>query len=174
MGQIRQSRWAPLVPWGGIQDRPAYLGDTGIPISGVLGLQAILDSLEGEGGGSVAWSNITGKPAFGSAAYSPTSAFATSAQGTLASTALQPPTPDMYQSGVEPLVMGQTDYSILFSPVMAGTPEIDLQYHLTDGSSEMFYAGVRDDLTDGTGFTFRINSAPLASSGNVHWEARVP
>src|SRR6478736_8266767 len=183
MGQVRQSRWAPLVPFSGIQDKPAWMTDAGVPISGVIGLQAALDSLDGEGSGSVSWSSITGKPAFGSAAYSPTSAFATSAQGTLASSALQAGDPvslldndaeylsglesDIFQHGIEPLVIGQTLYPVVFSTPMAGTPSIETQLHLTDGSGAFFIIGVRDDLTDGTGFAFQLNSAPLASAGHV-------
>lgn len=42
------------------------------------------------GGGAVDWSNVTGKPTFGTAALQNSTAFATSAQGTKADSALQP------------------------------------------------------------------------------------
>lgn len=82
--------WAATAPYSGIQDFPALLAriaEDGIQISDVDGLAAALAA--GGGGGSVAWSAITGKPAFGSAAFSPTTAFATSAQGSTADSAIQ-------------------------------------------------------------------------------------
>jgi hypothetical protein len=154
----------------------------------VIGLQDALDA-GGGSGGPVSWSQISGKPNFQSAAYSPTTAFATSAQGALASSAVQPGDPvsslandaaylsgiqsDIFQHGIEALVMGQQEYAIVFATPMTATPEIELQVHLTDGSGELFYTGIRDDLTSGTGFTFKLNSAPVASAGHVHWTARV-
>lgn len=189
--RVREAAWAALVPWSGVQDKPVWLQNpAGVPISGVIGLQTILDELEGGGGGgTVSWNNITGKPTFGSAAYSSASDFATAAQGTLASTALQPGDnvselvndaeylsgleSATFQRGSEPLVMGQTLYSVIFGVPMAGTPDVETQLHLTDGSGEFFIIGIRDDLTDGTGFTFQLNSAPLASVGHVAWTARV-
>lgn len=185
MAQVRQARWAPPPSWDDILRKPAYLGPTGIPISAVIGLQAELDG----GVGTVSWSNITGKPTFGSAAGMPISAFATSSQGALADSAVQPGDPvslldndaeylsgiqsGIFQHGSVALVMGQTDYAVVFAPAMTATPEIELQVHLTDGSGELFYTGIRDDLTDSNGFTFRLNSAPFASAGHVHWQARV-
>lgn len=66
----------------------ARISADGIQISDVEGLAAALAA--GGGSGTVAWSAITGKPAFGSAARSDASDFATAAQGVRADTALQP------------------------------------------------------------------------------------
>lgn len=90
--RVRESQWSAQVPYSGIQDFPellARIAADGIKISDVDGLAAAL-AAAGGGGGTVSWASITGKPEFGSAAFAPVSDFATSAQGTLAETALQP------------------------------------------------------------------------------------
>ncbi len=73
-----------------MQDKPAFLQNpNGILIKDVIGLQAALDALaaqSGGGGSGGGGSSIT----FGSAAFCSASIFATSAQGALADTALQP------------------------------------------------------------------------------------
>lgn len=189
--RVREAAWAALVPWSGVQDRPTWLlGADGIPMSAVIGLQEALNDIQaGDSVLTVKWTNITGKPNFGSASFSSAGDFATAAQGSLASTALQPGDPvslldndaeylsaiqsDVFQSGIEPIVMGQTLYPVAFSLTMTAKPEVDLQYYLTDGTSEVHYAGVRDDMTDQNGFAFQLDSAPLISSGSIHWKARV-
>lgn len=168
--KARRSDWAPLVPWSGIQDKPSYLQDDGIPYS------AIIDFPDPGGGlATVAYtglySDLLNKPTLGSAAAHNASDFATAHQGSLADTALQPPDDTHFQSGTIDFSDGTRDYPVVFSPEMAGVPEIDTQQYMSDGTSEMFYNSIYN--ADTMGFTLKLNTAPTVAAGWCFWRAYV-
>ena len=159
--KVRQAEWAALCPWRGLQGKPTWLEDpTGIPISGVIGLQEILDGLEPDAGGAVHWSEIEGKPTFGSAAFVSTSTLQPAWRATT------------LQVGAVPVEIGVQDYPVVFTETMADDPMIQLQ-HFLDGTGEMFYASVILGSVTPTGFTFRLNAVPSESFGEVQYEAKV-
>ncbi len=173
--RVRESTWAATSPWTGLQGVPLFLQNpAGIPVSAIIGLEP------GETPGDFAtvaysgqYADLLGKPTLGSAAFASLSTLATSAQGALADTALQPAQSDVFQSGSVDIVAATQSYAVVFVTPMAATPDIVLQLHIDDVAGEFFILAVQDDVTDGNGFTFRLGSVPVGSVGRVTWQARV-
>ena len=158
--RVREAAWAALVPWTGVQDKPVWLENPdGIAISAVIGLQEILDELEGESGTSVAWADVTGKPTFGSAAFVSTSTLMPAFKART------------LQVGSVNIVAAQQEYTVTYTETMDDVPKTQLQQYITDGSSEMFYAAIFDETADG--FTFRLNAVPLATDGRFEYWSQV-
>src|SRR5688572_9668317 len=121
MSKSTRSDWAASVPWLGIQGRPSYLRDNGVPVSAIIGL-----NLPGNGvtlapvAFSGRYEDLTGKPSLRSAAFADISYF--SRAGAMFD--IQSP---KYQSGSEPLVAATQSYAIVFAEEMDDVPLIDLQ-----------------------------------------------
>ncbi len=162
--RVREATWAAQVPWSGVQDRPASLDDpNGIPISAVDGLQQALDSKANKGSipSTIAWTNVTGKPDFGSAAYVNVDAFVAA------------PTAKTLQTGLVDLVATQQSYAVVFTATMKAVPKIYLQYQMADGSGDMLFTALQADSVTTTGFTFWLSGAPTLSTGKVRYRAIV-
>ncbi len=159
-----RSDWSATTPWSGLQGRPTWLTNpAGIPISAVIGLEAHLP------GGSEAlaavaysgkYSDLIGKPSFGSAAFVSSSFFqvAANARG--------------FQIGSVDILLGVQDYPVVFSETMGDVPRIVLQHYMVDAAGEQFYASVLTDTLTADGFTLRLNGIPIADGGTVGWEAK--
>lgn len=162
--RVRQADWAAQVPYTGIQDLPAWLaaiGADGIQIKDVEGLEAALAGLTPDTS-PVAWNSITGKPSFGSAAYVPVTAFVAA------------PTAKTLQLGDVALVMGQQQYTVVFTETMKDVPRTpQLQVAMTDGTSEYLYAVVDGDTLTADGFDFWLNTPPALSTGYVSYRAAI-
>jgi len=168
MGQIRQARWAPSVPWSGVYDKPAFLSgpDGTITIADVQGLAAALAALQPRAGlARVAYtgrySDLSGLPALGSAAYASVSDF------TMA------PTGKTLQVGSIALVAGQQSYPVVFTRAMSAIPKIRLQHFMATDSDGIFFAAPQDDSITVNGFTFWLNGIPVTSTGRVEYWCQV-
>ncbi len=156
--------WAATSPWSGLQDAPLWLRDpAGIPISGVIGLEARLP------GGSEAladvaysgkYSDLSGKPSFGSAAFVSSAFFQVAANN------------GTFQIGSVAILLGVQDYPVVFSDPMDDVPRIVLQHYMVDATGAQFYASVLRDTLTADGFTLRLNGIPIADGGTVEWEAK--
>ncbi len=166
MSKVSKSDWAALVPWTGVQDKPAFLEgpDGNIQISDVEGLQAALDSKQNTGGlAKVAYSgsykDLHDTPPFGSAAFADVSDFVSA------------PKANALQTGVVNLVAGTQNYAVLFSVSMSSIPKVYLQVLMADTGGEMFSAVLQEDVLTVTGFTLWLSGVPSLSTGKVRWRA---
>jgi len=162
--RVREANWAAQVPWSGIQDIPAAFRGVGekLAISDVDGLRAALNSKAGAGSGfSGRYSDLTGKPVLGSAAYVDVKSFVAA------------PTDRTYQRGQIDFVAGQQVYPVVFSVEMKAVPDIESDFYISDGTSEeMFYGAAQ--AVDTFGFNFWLNVPPAFSRGWCIWKAKVP
>lgn len=166
MSSTSKADWAALVPWQGVQNKPAFLdGPEGnITIADVQGLQAALDSKQSKSGlAKVAYTgsykDLNNTPAFGSAAFANVSDF----QRAL--------TPQQLQTGEITLVAGTQVYAGSFSVDMGSIPKIYLQVLMADSSGELFSAVLQEDLLTVSGFSFWLTGVPSLSTGKVRWRA---
>lgn len=163
---VREARWAALVPWTGVQGKPDFLEgpDGNIQISDVNGLTKALAIRPTRGElAKIAftgnWNDIVGKPHFGTAAFVDISYFMVAW------------TANTQQMGEEPIVAGQQSYDIVFTETMIEVPKIYCQVGLTDGTGELFFPVT--DLETETGFRIWLSGVPSGNAGFIRWKAQV-
>lgn len=143
--------WAASSPWSGIQGKPSYLGENGVPWSSILNIP----SQDAPGGlATVAftgrYSDLLGRPSFGSAAMADISNFATAAQGIRADSALQE---DLSGRNITGGLFQDMEQLAVAVQALSGPGAISL----TEPATDLTTTGVADALTlaDATVFMFK-------------------
>lgn len=137
-----RSTWSALAPWSGVQDKPAFLDNPeGIPWSAILNPP---DFENPAGLAEVAftgrYSDLIGRPGFGSAAFQDAGNFATAAQGSLADSALQEDLTDRTTTGGLLTEIQKLSVSV---QALSGPGAVNL----TDPATDFTSTGVGDALT---------------------------
>lgn len=166
----RRAEWAALVPWRGIQGKPAWIDPDNprpvILIADVVGLQAALNARPlASQLAAVAFSgdynDLDNLPHFGSAAFVDIDYFQLA------------PRANNYQIGSVPFVAGQQDYTVVFTTTMLDVPKIETQVFMADDNGEVFFATIADDSLSTTGFKFWLNGVPTTATGRLQYKAFV-
>lgn len=165
--RVREAEWCAMVPWRGIQDKPAFLDnpDGQITIDDVEGLREALANRPDLDLARVAYTgnynDLTNLPALGSAAFAEVSDF------------LSAPTLATFETGEVAFVASQQSYVVTFTAVKQAIPKIYTQVLMADDNGEVFFATLAEDSITISGFKFWLNGIPTLSTGKCRWKATV-
>lgn len=158
--QVQRAIWAATGPWSGLQDKPTWLDNPdGIPWSAILNPP---DEDNPAGLATVAftgrYSDLIGRPNFGTAAFQDSVNFATAAQGTRADSALQE---DLTGRTITGGLLTEIEELSVGVQALSGAGAVSLTEPATDFTS----TGVADALTLADGSLGQIKTVTHVVDG---------